>query len=131
MHRDIANHPSNRFQSIAPGSTPSRSRFATAMITLLPPSAISARTLTGGTDDRLDGVGTTISSGRALRITSCVERRTVVTCDKEMSGELGKEVHRQRTVCSARPSRGRYSANELFCGISPGIQCKDITEMTY
>lgn len=30
-----------------------------------------------------------------------------------MSGEFGNEVKMHRIVCSAKPSRGRYNANEL------------------
>lgn len=30
-----------------------------------------------------------------------------------MSGEFGNEVMMHRIVCSARPSKGRYNANEL------------------
>lgn len=30
-----------------------------------------------------------------------------------MSGEFGNEVKMQRIVCNAKPSKGRYKANEL------------------
>lgn len=79
-------------------------------MTPLPPSTHSASTLITG----LAGFKGTISRGRDSAIASYVDRNTVVTCGKEIKGELGRADNIDRIVCSAMPSKGRYKAKELF-----------------
>jgi hypothetical protein len=45
---------------------------------------------------------------------SYVDRKTVVTCGKEIKGELGRAANIDRIVWRANPRRGRYRAKELF-----------------